>query len=224
MTRAANCLCGALAGAIALLATNSRADDILCRDDFSHGLAAGWKWVREDRSAWRVADRGLEIRVLPGNLWGRANNVKNVLVRPASDLAPGPVEALVTVANRPTHQYEQANLAWYYDDSHMVKLGLELVDGQVCIVMGREQADKTRTLAKIPITATTVQLRMRVDGNQIRGQYRPSGTEPWLDAGAGELPAPVGVPASVSLHCYQGPADAEHWARFSDFQLRRAAK
>lgn len=224
MLRVANCLCGAVVGAIALLAPNSRAAEILCRDEFAGALTAGWKWVREDPAAWRVADRGLEIRVLPGNLWGRANNVKNVLMRPAPDAAQGAVEASVTVANRPTQQYEQANLAWYYDDSNMVKLGLELVDRQVCIVMGREQADKTRTLAKIPIAATTVQLRMRVDGNQIRGQYRPSGTEAWLDAASGELPAPAGVPANVSLHCYQGPADAEHWARFSDFQLRRAAK
>jgi len=92
------------------------------------------------------------------------------------------------------------------------------------IVTGREEADKTRTLAKIPITATSVRLRLLVTGNQIRGQYRPAGSEKWLDAGAGELPTPPDGKAKISLHCYQGPPDAEHWARFSEFQVRRISK
>jgi len=200
------------------------ADEVLFQDDFAGKLGDGWTWVREDRSAWRVVGKGLEVRVMPGNLWGRANDARNLLVRPAPDTAQGEVEASVSVANRPAHQFEQVNLAWYYDDSNMVKLGLELVSGEVCIVMGREQADKTRTLAKIPIGATSVRLRLRVAGNQIRGQYLPAGASGWLDAAAGELPAPPNGKAKISLHCYQGPPDAEHWARFSAFQVLRVGK
>ena len=204
-----------------MLAVNCVAEEVLFRDDFAGKLSEGWSWVREEKAAWRVTGRGLELRVLPGNLWGGANNAKNVLVRPAPDSATGEVEVSVSVTNRPTHQYEQANLAWYYDDSDMVKLGLELVDGQVCIVMGREEADKTRTLAKIPISATSVRLRLRVAQDQIRGQYLPAGADIWLDAGAGELPKPAQAQAKISLHCYQGPPDAEHWARFSEFRVVR---
>jgi len=202
-----------------MLGSTCLADNILFQDDFNGKIADGWTWVREEKSAWRVAGKGLEMRVLPGNLWGRANNARNVLVRPAPDVAQGAVEVSVTVTNLPTHQFEQANLAWYYDDSHMVKLGLELVNKQVCIVMGREEADKTRTLAKIPIAATSVRLRLRVAGNQIRGQYLPAGTDKWLDAASGDLPVPPNGKAKISLHCYQGPPDAEHWARFSQFQV-----
>jgi regulation of enolase protein 1 (concanavalin A-like superfamily) len=204
-----------------MLTTSGVADEVLFKDDFAGKLSGGWSWVREAKEAWRVTERGLEFRVLPGNLWGGANDAKNVLVRPAPDSATGEVEVSVSVTNLPTHQYEQANLAWYYDDSHMVKLGLELVDGQVCIVMGREAADKTRTLAKIPIAVNSVRLRLRVAGNQIRGQYLPAGSDKWLDAGAGELPAPPQAQAKISLHCYQGPPAAEHWARFSDFRMVR---
>ena len=207
-----------------LLAPLCPADELLFQDDFAGRLGEGWNWVREEKATWRIADRALEIRVLPGNLWGKANNVKNVLVRSAPDTAQGEVEAAVSIANRPTHQYEQANLAWYYDDSHMVKLGLELVNKEVCIVMGREEADKTRTLAKIPITATAVRVRLLVAGNQIRGQYCVAGTDAWLDAGAGDLPAPPKVPAKISLHCYQGPPDAEHWPRFTEFRVSRVRK
>jgi regulation of enolase protein 1 (concanavalin A-like superfamily) len=168
-----------------------------------------------------VAGRQLEMRVLPGNLWGKANNVENVLVRPAPVVEQGEVEVSVTITNLPTHQYEQANLAWYYDDSHMVKLGLELVDGEVCIVMGREEADQTRTLAKIPIAVTSVRVRLLVAGRHIRGEYLPLGGDKWLPAGAGDLPAPAQGRAQISLHCYQGPPDAEHWARFSEFRVVR---
>lgn len=204
-----------------MLAARCVADEVLFKDDFAGRLGDGWSWTREVKAAWRATGQGLEMRLLPGNLWGGANDAKNVLLRPAPDAGKGEVEISVSITNLPTHQYEQANLAWYYDDSHMVKLGLELVDGQVCIVMGREEADQTRTLAKIPISATSVRVRLRVADRQVRGQYLPAGADQWLDAGAGELPAPAQGQASISLHCYQGPPDAEHWARFGEFRVAR---
>ena len=203
------------------MAESCLAEEVLFKDDFAGKLGEGWSWVRETKDAWRVTSRGLELHVLPGNLWGGGNNAKNVLVRPAPDTTTGEVEVSVSITNFPTHQYEQANLAWYYDDSNMVKLGLELVDGQVCIVMGREQSDKTRTLAKIPISVTSVRVRLRVADRQIRGQYLPAGAENWLEAGAGEVPAPARGQARISLHCYQGPPDAQHWARFNELRVMR---
>jgi regulation of enolase protein 1 (concanavalin A-like superfamily) len=204
-----------------LLAANVGANEVLFQDDFAGKLGDGWSWVREEKAGWRAAERGLELRVLPGNLWGNANNAKNVLVRSAPDADQGDVEISVTITNRPTHQYEQANLAWYYDDRHMVKLGLELVDNEVCIVMGREAGDQARTLGKIPIAATSVRVRLFVAGRQIRGEYLPLGGARWLEAGAGDLPAPPKGEAKISLHCYQGPPEAEHWARFSEFRVLR---
>jgi regulation of enolase protein 1 (concanavalin A-like superfamily) len=200
------------------------ADEVLFRDNFSGKLGDGWTWVREEKSAWRATDKGLELRVLPGNLWGPANDARNVLVRPAPDTTQGEVEVSVAVTNQPSHQFEQANLAWYFDDSNMVKLGLELVSREVCIVMGREEGDKARTLAKIPIRTTSVRLRLHVTGSKIRGQYLLAGTDQWLEAATGELPSPPDAKAKISLHCYQGPPDAEHWARFSTFQILRVNK
>ncbi len=205
----------------ALLVGSVMADEVLFQDGFAGKLGDGWSWVREEKSSWRVAAQGLEFRVLPGNLWGTANDAKNLLVRPAPEIGQGEVEVSVSVTNQPTHQYEQANLAWYLDDRHMVKLGLELVDHEVCVVMGREEADQTRTLAKIPISVTSVRLRLLVAGRQVRGEYLPLGESKWLEAGSGDLPAPPRGRAKISLHCYQGPADAEHWARFSDFRVLR---
>src|SRR5262245_35081899 len=69
---------------------------------------------------------------------------------------------------------------------YMVKLGLEQVDKEICLVMGREEADRTRTVAKITFGEHTVQLRFLVTGDKIRGQYRPGGAKKegdWKDAG-----------------------------------------
>src|SRR5258707_13810846 len=96
-------------------------DDVLFKDDFHGKLGEGWSWVREHREAWRTTERGLEVRIEPGNMWGPQNNAKNVLVRPAPDAATNETEVSVTVENQPTNQYEQVDLVWYFDDSNMVK-------------------------------------------------------------------------------------------------------
>lgn len=195
------------------------ANDVLFADSFNAPLSAGWSWVREDPKSWRVSDRGLEVRVQPGNMWGNANNAKNVLVRPAPDPSKSGIEVSVTVENRPTEQYEQVNLVWYYDDSHMVKLGQELVDGQLSIVMGREAADRTRTIAIIPIKLDRVQLRFFVKDGEIRGEFRGTTDDEWKQAGKCDLPV-HGEP-KISLQTYQGPSRVERWVRFTQFEIRR---
>src|SRR5439155_25400634 len=110
-------------------------------------------------------------------MWGPQNNARNVLVRPASAVVD--LEIFVSVENKPTNQYEQVDLVWYYDDGNMVKLGQELVDGKLSVVMGREENDKTRTVAIIPLDSTSVRLRFFVKGDRIRGQFRPTSALEW---------------------------------------------
>jgi len=188
------------------------------QDDFRGRLGEGWSWVREDPAGWRVSQEGLEVQVKPGNMWGAANNARNVLVRNAPDPSQQEVVASMTLTNRPTEQYEQVDLVWYYDDSHMVKIGQELVDGQLSIVMGREENDKTRTIAIIPLDSLTVEVRHRVQGSLISGEFRTPGSEEWKLAGTCDLPAKAAP--KISLQFYQGPASAEHWARVSDFRVQ----
>jgi len=202
--------------------TAAASHEPLFRDDFTGSLDRSWSWVREDTKAWRVTERGLEIRLQPGNMWGPANNAKNVLVRAAPDPAKGELEISVTVTNQPSGQYEQVDLVWYYDDSNMVKLGQELVDGKLSIVMGREENDKTRTIAIIPLKFFSVQLRLSVTGDRIHGEFHTPDAEAWREAGECDLP--VHGPPKVSLQCYQGPPDVEHWARLTGFCIKRMGK
>jgi regulation of enolase protein 1 (concanavalin A-like superfamily) len=180
-------------------------------------LKKGWSWLREDRTAWRVGPRGLEIRVLPGNMWGGANNARNVLVRPAFDPERAAVTVSMQLENAPTEKYEQVDLVWYYSDSHMVKIGQELVNGQLSVVMGREENDKTRTIAIVPIQPGALELRLRAKGKEVEGFYRRAGAGEWTRAGACDLPI-NGAP-KVSVQCYQGPDQIEHWARLGEFSM-----
>src|SRR5437762_2396673 len=177
----------------------AKSGDPLFQDDFQGKLGEGWSWVREHRETWRVTGRGLEVRIEPGNMWGPANDAKNVLVRPAPAAANEGIEVSVNVENRPASQYEQTDLVWYFDDGHMVKLGQELVDGKLSIVMGREENDKTRTIAIMPQAPFSVQLRLTVAGNRIRGHFRATDAESWREAGECDLPV-HGEP-KVSLQC-----------------------
>jgi regulation of enolase protein 1 (concanavalin A-like superfamily) len=207
-----------------LITGTAKSDDPLFQDDFQGKLGEGWSWVREHRETWQVNGRGLEVRIEPGNMWGPANDAKNVLVRPAPAAANEGIEVSVNVENRPTSQYEQTDLVWYFDDGHMVKLGQELVDGTLSIVMGREENDKTRTIAIIPLDSFSVRLRLVVEGNRIHGRFRTPGADKWREAGECDLPAAPDAKAKISLQFYQGPAAIEHWARVTEFRIRRVGK
>ena len=192
------------------------------RDRFRPRPDASWRWIREDRKSWRVGEGGLEVRIQPGNNWGPPNDAKNVLVRPAPEPKQQSIEITASITNKPTGQWEQVDLCWYYDDSNMVKLGQEMVDGQLSIVMGREQADRARTVKIVPIEAENVDLRLVVSGDKIRGKFRTSKGD-WQDVGECELPKPPqGAKPHVSLQFYNGLPDVEHWARVSEVTVRKA--
>jgi len=196
--------------------------EITFHDDFKGKLGEGWSWVREHPQAWRMTQRGLEVLIEPGNMWGPQNNARNVLIRPAPDITNEEIEISVSVENKPTNQYEQVDLVWYYDDSNMVKLGQELVDGKLSVVMGREENDKTRTVAIIPLESTSVRLRFFARENRIHGQFSIPGAKQWRDVGECDLPAPAKSAAKISLQFYQGAERVEHWARVTGFKIERS--
>jgi regulation of enolase protein 1 (concanavalin A-like superfamily) len=208
--------------AVVILGINAYSGEVIFKDPFAGKIDADWSWIRENSEGWRVSDGALEILVQPGNMWGDSNDARNVLVRSAPKVEDGAIEVSCKVENEPTNQYEQVDLVWYYDDSNMVKNGLELVDGQISLVMGREEEDEATTLCIIPLETTVVEVRMTVRGEHIVGHYRVPGSDEWLKAGECDLPV-KGEP-KISIQCYQGPKDAEHWARISDFEVRKVTE
>ena len=198
----------------------------LFSESFKDKPGEGWSWIRENPATWRISEQGLQIRIEPGNMWGGQNNARNLLVRSLPATAQENIEVSVALENKPTNQYEQVDLVWYYDDSNMVKLGQELVDGKLCIVMGREEGDKTRTIAIVPLdpSSTRVEVRFLADKNQLRGDFRLVGATEWRLAGNCDMPAPANAKPRISLQCYQGPPDQEHWATITNFRINKAPK
>jgi len=180
--------------------------DVVFEDSFDGKMDEGWSWLRENPSAWRIRDGALEIRNEPG----AANDVKNALLRKAPDRSSGKFAIDVTVTNHtvPTQQYEQAGITWYNDGKPVFKLVKELVDGQLMIIPGRK-----------PMTGETVQLRLIVTSDSFIAQFRPNCEGEFQTAETGKLPAPSND--QVSIQCYHGPADTEHWIRFDNFRISK---
>lgn len=205
-----------------LLALPAAAGETLFSDDFTAAPSPPWRWIRENPAGWTAGTKGLSILVEPGNMWGPENSGKNVLVRPAPNPEGGAVAISVTVTAKPVSQYEQTDLVWYYDDSHMVKIGQELVDGKLSIVMGREEKDRTRTIAILPLETDKVTLRLVAEpGGKLTGSYRPGAEGDWKEAGKCDVPAPEGGTAHVSIMCYQGGANPVRKALLEKFQIER---
>jgi hypothetical protein len=175
-------------------------------DPLKGKLGAGWDWLRENSACWRHSEKGLEIRVEPG----LAETVKNALVRAAPDRSAAryAIEVTVEFTSAPSHQYEQAGLTWYQGNKPVFKLVHEFIDGKTYVVPGKKPTDTRR-----------VQLRLVVRKDEYVAQFRPEARGEFQTAASGKLPA--GADEKVSLQCYQGPADAEHWMRFSDFRVVR---
>ena len=182
---------------------------VIFEDKFEGKLGEGWSWLREDAKTWRIKDGALEIRVEPG----LAKTVKNALVRKAPDRTKGKYAFEVTITNttKPTNQYEQAGITWYCKGKPGRKLVKERIDGKLYIIPGKK-----------PMASKTVQLRLVVDGRKYEAQYRPDAKGEFLTADKGKLSKPG--KDQVSIQCYNGPPDAEHWIRFDDFRILKLSE
>ena len=198
---------------VVLLCTQTLASgadpEIVLEDPLRGKLGAGWEWLREYAKAWRNTEKGLEIMVQPG----LADSVKNALARTAPDRSAGKFAIDVTVefTSPPSNQYEQGGITWYQGNKPVFKLVHEFIDGKTYVIPGNK-----------PTSIPVVQLRLIVNQGEYVAQYRPAAEGEFLTAAAGKLPA--GKDEKVSIQCYNGPANAEHWVRFSDFQITKLEK
>ena len=182
--------------------------EVVWADGFDSKLADNWSWLREKSESWRLKNHALDIRVEPG----LADTVKNALVAQAPDRSQGKfaVQVTVTSLSQPTQQYEQAGITWYNNGKPVFKLVKELVNGELYIIPG-----------PLPMTSQTVQLRLVVTVDTWLAQFRTDAQGPWQKAATGQLPPPNDD--QVSIQCYNGPAEDEHWIRFDDFMVVKLA-
>jgi hypothetical protein len=178
--------------------------EVVFEDPLKGKLGAGWDWLRENPKTWRHTDKGLEVHVEPG----KADSVKNALVRKAPDRSVGKyaIEVTIEFTSPPSQQYEQAGLTWYQGEKPVFKQVHEFIDGHTYIIPGKKPTD-TRLM----------QLRLIVSKDEYVAQFRPGAKGDFQTAATGKLPP--GKDEKISIQCYNGAADKEHWMRFSDFKV-----
>ncbi|GAB4135167.1 MAG: hypothetical protein Kow0040_19760 [Thermogutta sp.] len=182
--------------------------EIVFADDFrGPELEKGWRWIREHEGYWRLREGGLEIHAEPG----LAETVRNALVRPLPDRDRSKLIVEVSVSNltAPTEQYEQGGITLYNDGKPVFKLVKERIDGGLYIIPGR-----------VPLEGNRVTLRLVLTADRFTAQFRPEGEKEFRTAAEGPLPPPKND--EISIQCYHGPTDAEHWIRFENFRILRA--
>ena len=62
---------------------------MLFEENFMGNLNRNWIWVHEQSDAWKLRDGVLQLRTLPGTLWGEANNAHNFLLHPVEEMPNG---------------------------------------------------------------------------------------------------------------------------------------
>jgi len=199
-------------------------DASLFEEKFSGGkLGEGWTWVREEAGAWKIEGASLKMKSLPGTIWYKKNDAKNLLLRkaPAARTEAAPIAVEVTVDSTPETNAEQCGLFLYYDDANYVKVVRECNKGKPGIVIAREQKGIPESLPPKEELKGPVTLKLVWAGSKVTGSYKAAAG--WVALGDYDLPESA-AELRIGLGAHGAPADADRWATFSAFKITKAAK
>lgn len=194
---------------------------VLFDKKFTSPLKDGWYWIREKPGEWKVENRKLMLRSLPGYLYMEDNNAPNVLLRKA----PANSRALIVevfLENQPQVPYEHAGLYWYYDDDNYVCILKEWMGSEMLVRLIGEKDSKATFRGQPKYTAAGVWLRLVIEGGKASGYYRQTDKEEWRELGQVDLPAKGD--AKAGLNAGGGPENSDRWVSFSHFSYFRTSR
>ncbi len=119
-----------------------RRTKVLFEEKFTDRLDPGWKWIREQPDAWRLANGALIVNTLPGSYWEKQNSSQNTLVRPAPVSLKAGFIVEVLLESEPKGQYQHAGLLCYFDGENTLILNKESIGGKGHVLMVTEQDGK----------------------------------------------------------------------------------
>lgn len=173
----------------------------LVTDPFSEPtLAPQWSWIREDNTHWSLSANPGYLRITTqtgGIVSPNANDQKNLLVReaPLTDCYRITTKAMIN----PSENYQYAGLQVYQDDDNFVQINRAYANGNTINFDVETSGVVVNT--QIVESATTIYLRIDVDGGDYAGFYSLDGVA-WTLVGVGSasLSNPkVGLAAANNL-------------------------
>lgn len=162
-------------------------------------LGKQWSIVREDKSAWKVADGALKVTTGAGDITLDNNNAANIFVQNAN--SDWTVETKVVTSATPSNPAQNAGLVAYECDDNFVKLvygapvmgrGMPqmtpgaVMPGSVQLVAecnGNNKATVSVSLADANVKDNTLWLRLVKSGDKYTGYYSVDGRK-FVEAGA----------------------------------------
>ncbi|HLY08083.1 MAG TPA: DUF1349 domain-containing protein [Planctomycetota bacterium] len=209
-----------VAGLVLLLLAQ---DPALVEEKFSGKLSEGWTWIREDASGWKLEGSALRLKCLPGSIWYKKRDAKNLLVRklPAVATQAAPLAIEVTVDSDPETNAEQCGLFLYYDDANYIKLIRECNKKKPGIVLARQAKGFPESLPPKDEPKGPILLKLIWSGATVSGSYKAAGD--WVTIGEYELPESTSE-LKVGLGAHGAAADADRWASFTGFRITKPGK
>jgi len=140
-------------------------------------LDSCWTWIREDTSHWGLTERPGWLRIVTqaGTMF-ESSDAHNLLLRPRPT---GDFEISCKLEIAPTENFHGAGIIIYNNDTEFVKVTRHYAGENIISFQG--------TLANgpniwIPDEANSLQLRLRLRGNLLTGEWSTNGVD-WSYAG-----------------------------------------
>jgi beta-xylosidase len=145
-------------------------------------LNSRWSWVREDHTHWDLTSQpgNLTITTQGDWIWGtdNSNPQHNLFITPAPN---GDFKITTKVNFNPITNFQNAGLLIYKDDDNYLKLQRIYAAANV-VELIKETAGSPSVVASIPVTSTTVDLRVEKKGTSYYATYSLDGSY-WIPVG-----------------------------------------
>jgi hypothetical protein len=212
---------------VALVSSQSFAEEVLFEDNFERGLSAKWNVVGLKKSDYRVGDGCLEMRVQSGAWSDKTPHIRVVL--PFTTRETVTVSVKVTPMNKFTNEGEFAGVGLLDETGSEFTVKKQLVGEKLVYSPGRyifkgkdgEEGDPGKYEIKYTeVSDEAGPLRILSDRGYGYFQVGPSPKDEYLNFFHSALREEK-KERGIYLIAVGAPKDAEHWVRFEAVRVSR---
>jgi hypothetical protein len=188
----------------------------------AESLAEDWQWIRLSPGGFRWVNRKLQIRSLPGNVFGDSENefgiTQNLLKR---ELPEAAWQATLSATHHPEKPGQQVGLYFYLDEANHFKIIHEFLKplegpGLVSVL----EVDNQPSVSElIPCNLDSIDLRLERTGNRCWASYRLSDKDSFTVLREIEVPK-ILDDAAIAIVASGADREKEAWVTIEKFELK----